>query len=356
MAMKKLNLLKAIMMMIFVVLSLCVKNATGQNYYVLTYEDNRHGSDYSVYLKSINLATHRVQDSLLLMETGCIYTPIPINLSVGENQYRLMFVTVGKYDKNTSIGISKLYWWIEGGNGNIDIIKRDSLIGVTPLIIHYRDESYIRLDVYDEVNKRQLINDGKYILDDSLRFVWLGPIDEHTRPGQIGNIQSFEFPRRINISNPFNIYYAYGPDNQFWAVRLNSTNSNVIESVELGCEGATSTIFAYHPMRDKLYRFCLNYENQSRFPDHVKNYGQNWIHPEVEIYNSETLTVSERNYLADFDSANYPGRENGLADVVGDYIVYYFSDFEWLGQFDPAMLFIFDTRTNQATWLRVGWR
>jgi hypothetical protein len=48
--------------------------------------------------------------------------------------------------------------------------------------------------------------------------------------------------------------------------------------------------------------------------------------------------------------------EIGECDNIGPYMVYYYFAQEDYRYFSPAMLFIFDTRTNEATWLRVGWR
>jgi len=54
--------------------------------------------------------------------------------------------------------------------------------------------------------------------------------------------------------------------------------------------------------------------------------------------------------------SGYIGSGYGPCERIGPYFIYYFFDGEDYRYFSPAMLFIFDTRTNQATWLRVGWR
>ena len=109
-------------------------------------------------------------------------------------------------------------------------------------------------------------------------------------------------------------------------------------------------------MTDKLYIFDLNYEYHIYEPEWEKLYGQDWITPEVYIYDPISLDLIECDTIADFPKNNFPGIEYGLADVVGNYIVVYFFDCELREGFLPAMLFIFDTRTNTARWLNVGWR
>jgi hypothetical protein len=60
--------------------------------------------------------------------------------------------------------------------------------------------------------------------------------------------------------------------------------------------------------------------------------------------------------IPDYPEGDFISGSYGPAELVGPYIVYYFGESNDLGQLYPAMLFIFDTRTNEATWLRVGWR
>jgi hypothetical protein len=104
-----------------------------------------------------------------------------------------------------------------------------------------------------------------------------------------------------------------------------------------------------------LYDFNLNYETyQNRW---VKRYGQGWIKNHVNIYDNRTFALLDSMPVPDYPKGDYIDGPFDVADIIGPYIVYYFFESE-SREFAvaPAMLFIFDTRTNQATWLRVGWR
>jgi hypothetical protein len=104
-----------------------------------------------------------------------------------------------------------------------------------------------------------------------------------------------------------------------------------------------------------LYIFNLNYE--IRFKNKiVKGYGQDWIESNVRVINLENFSLIDSIQVPDYPEGDYISGSSGVADVVGNYIVYYFGSSNDMEIFAPAMLFIFDTRTNQAAWLRVGWR
>jgi hypothetical protein len=159
----------------------------------------------------------------------------------------------------------------------------------------------------------------------------------------------------LNFPNPLNLYYSLN-NSRYWLIRINNGGSLVTDSLMAEDGSPSSAIFAYHPVTNKIYIFHLNFEQHGKFSELDKNYGDRWIQPQVLVYDPDTFQLMERHTITDFIPGNYPLVENGPADVIGDYIVYYFFDDEWMGKFNPAMLFIFDTRTNEATWLRVGWR
>lgn len=103
-----------------------------------------------------------------------------------------------------------------------------------------------------------------------------------------------------------------------------------------------------------LYDFNLNWEFYSKSLN--KSFDENRIASHVRIYNVADFALIDSFAVADYPRGDYPDQSFDVADVVGPYIVYYFFGREGLTRYAPAMLFIFDTRTNEATWLRVGWR
>ena len=82
----------------------------------------------------------------------------------------------------------------------------------------------------------------------------------------------------------------------------------------------------------------------------------------VKIYSARDLTLRDSIRIADppsdssCASMGYDVYDSNICAREGKYLIYFFSGFNGLERFVPALLFIFDTRTNEATWLRVGWR
>ncbi len=161
-----------------------------------------------------------------------------------------------------------------------------------------------------------------------------------------------------NEANPLEIAYGYVPPNNRWVIRLNNLHTIVIDSLLINNDTLATVIYAYHPITHKLYLFSLNYINHSRIPELERVYGQSWIKPKLRIFDPANFKLLETVPIPDCPPDNCPGRNSGgVAETIGDYIVYYFFHGEdSLLEYYPAMLFIFDTRTNEATWLRVGWR
>jgi len=103
-----------------------------------------------------------------------------------------------------------------------------------------------------------------------------------------------------------------------------------------------------------IYLFKINCNKINGYPGGEKLS----IDPSILVrYKALDLTL--------FDSTpiSYPPIEDGYASCewgdcrkVGQFLIHYFFEGEEPGYFSPAMLFIFDTRTNEARWLRVGWR
>ncbi|NLI16495.1 MAG: hypothetical protein GX409_09450 [candidate division Zixibacteria bacterium] len=322
-----------------------------------TYESNPSSNFNSIYLKLVDLQNSVIQDSLLLANEGTICTPTPIKLQVGDSIYYITILSKGEYDKNTAVGRGKVFWWITTISNRINLIKYDSLLDVSVVRLeNHLDKPYFSFGLQDQKNHLRLLEDGEYNLDSNLVFHKLNEISQFVGPNGLSSINAFSQFTQLATVDSSELFSAYGSDGKYWILRISNTNNLIIDSLRLFSDNPMSKIFVYHPARNILYCFFLNYVNYSQYPDINREYGQNWGIPIVIFYNPVTLNEIGRDTITDFSDGNYPGIEYNKAQIYGDYIVYYFSKSEGLNSFDPAMLFIFDTRTNEARWLRVGWR
>jgi len=340
----------------FTVLSISIL-AQAEYYYVVAYgQSSNRFEDRSVFLKRIDLDSAKITDSVMIAENGTIASVSPIQLSVESTEYLIGFVEKGIVAKNTGTGTPQVNYRIVKIDNTLSIVKTDSFVNCrTERLKQYQNDNSFFFGIENHDNQNSIFPVGKYILDNNLNFVFIEPLKNQYAPGTIEKFGDFEFLTPLGTPNPHNLYYAY-KDFGYWAVRLDSTRTTILDSICLELENRANSNFAYHLLRDKFYWFHINYEEHVGSPETNKNYGQDWIIPEVLVIDPSNFKSSEKYQIADFDSGSYPYNQRGPATVVGDYIVFYYFDIELREEFNLAPLFIFDTRTNTARWLNVGWR
>jgi hypothetical protein len=332
--------------------------AHSKNYQLCTYGDEDSAGARNALLKTIDLQTAIITDSVIISTCGYVPSKKPAIISLNGQRYLIAFSEDGGYNKNVCKRDYTVYYVIVKDSTTLSVMHRDSVFDAAiSQFKQYRGDSTFQYGLirYQDTSYTNLIPSGRFTLDNDFNFYRQNSMAPNSIPGRITLLGSFECLDRVNLPNNHNLYYSLDLNSNYWILRLSSAGL-LIDSLLVENISHASTIFAYHPGRDKIYCFYLNYEQHGKFKEYEKNYKQDWITPQVKIYDPGTLKLSDSIQIADFDSGNYPLGERGLADVVGDYIVYYFFEDEWIGSINPAVLFIFDTRTNEARWLRVGWR
>lgn len=357
MGLKSMSLLKVVLLIVSLTILCSPTMANGQLYYVLAYGDSIPESEGPVLLRCIDLNTAQILHTDTVSMGGYLYHHTPIRFERRSHKYLATFVQCGGgASKNTLPGRHRAYRFINEADSSIQIVRADSFIDTEILVKQYSNQTTFWLGMERSTNLGVSLPFDEYSINESFNIVRVRPNSAvPSKPGQLPDMGNFRFPTPVDSIGIPGLYYCRR-DFPIWLIRLNDQRNTLIDSVQLQDESKASAIFAYHPNRDKFYCFHLNYEYPCDDSALNKSYGQYWILPEVFIYNPATLTLLERIPIADFSSGNYPGYEDGLANIVGDFIVYYFFMEDDEHYYSPAMLFIFDTRTNQATWLRVGWR
>lgn len=335
---------------------ICPGSTFPQNYYVNCYEGTgERGELHDIYVKAVDLTVPSITSEIRINDKGYLLSKKPAIVDVNDRSYLISISEFGGFAKNSGpAGSYKVYYSVlTVDDQQLVIVKNDSIGGVMASPIRqYVDETGFRFGLRSDRDTMTVLPDGEYTLDNNLNFQMIRPISYSHEPNVIYNLAGHEYMTKVWNENNINIFYYSG----YWLARLANDLSIVLDSLYLINMQNGSGIFAYHPDRDKLYCFHLNYEFHGKFPQYEKDYDYNRIEPEVLIYDPYTFNLLENLPIVDYARGDYPGHENGLAEVVGDFIIYYFFEEDWWPIFAPAMLFIFDTRTNEATWLRVGWR
>lgn len=328
--------------------------ASGQPYFLNSYGDISDSGFRNVCLKAIDLENTLIRNNLILFNRGYIWRKTPYEFKIQNNPILLTLAESGEFAKNSDMNQNYVFYSISRfSNNSFSSMYVDSLADATiDLFQQFPIENGFRLRMKSSVDTTTILPAGLYRVNNSMHFSFIESINSLKQPGQLDSINGHDYLLELFNSGNRNLYYSF-EGGHLTICRVNNPRTRIEDSLAIYDKGR---IFAYHPGQDKIYRFNLNYEIHGKFPQYEKNYDDDRITPEVLIYDPVSFELLESHEIADYPPGNYPGPESGPADVAGDYIVYYFFEDDWMGKFAPAMLFIFDTRTNEASWLRVGWR
>ena len=190
---------------------------------------------------------------------------------------------------------------------------------------------------------------GDYLLDSRFKFLPHLQREENYSYGLYDSLGPFGYLKPVNIESGL---YRGSYLSRYYIIKTRIDRGRIIDTLYLNNTPYRTHLIA---LKDSIiYDFNLNWEIHTEYSQ--KDYGENWINSHVKLFNLSNFGLINTIPLVDYSPGNYPDGVFDKADVVGPYIVYYFFGREGLMKYAPAMLFIFDTRTNEATWLRVGWR
>jgi hypothetical protein len=193
---------------------------------------------------------------------------------------------------------------------------------------------------------------GRLGLDRARRLNIAEGQEYHFIDAEYPSIGGFRFFKRIRQSND-RLYWVVANSGVYLLI-LDLNQRSLIDSLNIGNNMDYSYLFAISSDDSLIYSFHVNSnvvggpEDQQKLiidPSFLMKYNSSTLHP------VDSIAIQ----YPSLDSG-YTFAELGLCDWVGPNLVYYFFLGEDYCYFSPAMLFIFDTRTNEATWLRVGWR
>ena len=334
--------------------------SSGQNYFVNTYENPSDSGLSNICIKSIDLESHSINSSLILSNRGVLKLKKPISITLNNHLYLITFSESGSGPAKNVIyeQQSKVHYSIYRVDDNdLLLVRSDSVVGaMIDELYQGPGEQGFRLGLRRFPDTTWIFPFGLYNINNNFIFRLQRRLEWDDEPGRIRGIGSFESLYKVPHDTNYRLYFTI-QNSQWWLVKLDEDWTGVSDSLQLRPSGGAATLFAFHPLRNKFYSLHVNFEFHTGEVDSVYKRRQDYyINPDVWIIDPATLEITEQHPIADYPEGEYPRKENGLADVVGDFIVYYFFKEDEFYRYDPAMLFIFDTRTNEATWLRVGWR
>jgi hypothetical protein len=318
-------------------------------YFTCSYQNNA----WDTYLKvsKFDLSRGALIDSVILPIGGEIATNTPICIN---NNRSLLFVAAndGEAAKNSNFKqrVECNYAIIDS---NLNVINESQLPGFTFLGIDNNMEEQSPMIRYSlERNHSFITMRGRLNITRSNQLRISDSVEYHEIDNEFPIIGNFQFFK--NFTGSANQLFWAIVSNGNYVLKLDVPARTLIDSLNVGNNLNYSHLLFYNEQDSIIYSFTIN-SNTLGGPEEQR---KNSIDPSYLIkYNANSFQKVD-SIIITYPSLDigYTGSEIGILDKVNSYLVYYFFAGEDYRYFSPAMLFIFDTRTNEATWLRVGWR
>ncbi len=337
------------------------QTAAEQYYYAVNAygENDSIGFPQPLKIVFVNLDTKLIAEEIIFGDQGELLNKKPLPIEHGSETLLVSAANAGCYCDNAVAGNHYLVVGIVNP-------RTMSLVYSYPdsnlFLAFFEKQPLNRVYLSGSTIHGQIENvNGDYILDLKYRFLLKTPrpIEYcyviHADIGPIQNIEPLDSNMLLYGGSYLNASYIIKTDSLKLGIqdtlRLIS-NSVVVDSLLPTSFPAFSHIIGFSDTI--IYDFNLNYEYYSKFLTKPRDLGR--IESHAMLYNLNTFRLLTSLPVADYPPEEYPDEAFDTADLVGPYFVYYFFGSQGLDIRAPAMLFIFDTRTNEATWLRVGWR
>jgi hypothetical protein len=294
----------------------------------------------------IDLDRKAITNEFSISNDGEIINMVPIQYVSFQDTLLITAITRDCYCKNTSVGEN---------NSTIIIINKTQKSLTRRLELSHTmitdfveiNSSQFYISGAKSENDQNIDLDGRYNLDNEFSVSRIQQENEDYYPNTINGIAQDNYAFRIND----NVFYTID-DGKYYLMRTDGSN-RVLSSLSLESIVSRNCIFG---SRDSMiYVFSLNYELHEN--GEIQNGNrQNWVTPNVRLYNQSDFSLLDSIVIHNYGEGESISGSRGIAKLIGPYMYFYFGESDDMNILYPAMLFIFDTRTNEATWLRVGWR
>ena len=328
-----------------VILVSTLRGQESNNYFTCSYK-SPYEDVTQIAIKKIDIDLKKVVDSVFVPLKGELTFAAPLKLQYKDKNYFVIFTAYGLMGKNTHPAYYEManYAVVNqdlklvnmGTLDSIFIYDKIDTLSPNPMIDYRYSWSESLYNIGGEIC---LDDNGKIYLIPAIRFY-----PESEDSVEIGGIKNtFKFTTNNN-----QLYWAL-PDSSVYIINVDRDTDKLNAITNVHVTEDYSYLFGLDG--DSLvYSFIINAnyvglnDTLSR-PSFVKIYRSD----DFALLDSVTIKMPPLKY-------GYVLNEYGSCDEIGPYLVYYYFSGEGMGIFSPAMLFIFDTRTYETTWLRVGWR
>lgn len=316
--------------------------------FVSGYGSSDSGMTNVIY--KIDLNNSQIADSIVLPICGEFFGQ-PVSIMFGGYQHLVPIIHRGIAGKNSpALGRCDAYYFLIN-RINFELLYYDSLPASQILRFGQVAGDTLRLVWMDESAEYQGIYEGYFTINpNDLHLLQASrrSYDMENEPHQ--EFHTFEDPMLVNKSDTLSHYWDLVNGSQVVLFSVDRAG-NVTNQIQLGSRNEASIVIGYDPHNDLIYSIVSRFQILSRYPAYTS---PDYIHNVVNLLSPADYSVI--NSISINPGGIYFSNEAGTAQYIDGLLVYYYSGWDDYRRFDPAYLFIFDTRTNEASWLRVGWR
>lgn len=347
--MKNRGTIKTLLVVFAVIVSFPTIWAQVANTYWLCSYVNSYPDSSNIQLQKIDLDRKQIVTSIRVPLRGEIDPKTPLLLKRDNHKYMVILTVNGVTGKNTNLlGNWITYYAVYDIMGNQ--LGVDSLLGTNLFDFRTLSGDSVGLTCVDRTRQGEPVLKAIMTMNSNAKITltFHGEEDDIISP----TIGRFKHYQRLFLNN--NRFFSHLGREGLYLLSLNTGNNTLLDSMKIDDSFKRSYLFGLSENDSNIYLFQLNY-NELGGPNSLNKSEMDSSY--LKIINSQTFTIRDSIYVPNppIDSG-YTFGELGTCDRVGPYFVYYFFQGEDYRYYSPAMLFIFDTRTNQATWLWVGWR
>lgn len=321
---------------------------TNHLYYVCSYENDIWNTN--ILVATINLDSKRISNSTSIPIRGELAFKKPLILSRDNQMFYIIITDDGLPAKDAELmNIETVRFAV--CDPSLNLLYLAELPGLT-ILDSYRDNNATGLKFTMRRGNSLLDYKGNIIIQDSNRIDIVNQepdIYDHSNYPVIGGFKYFEKIKETNDRIYWNT-----TNNGRYLLSLDIGNNRLIDSLNIESDKPYFNLFGMSDNDSLIYVFYMNSNNLSGPTDLLKT--------EIDPSYLKILRSADFSIIDSIDihypplDSGYAGGDTGPCDKVGPFFVYFDLNGESYGCFSPAMLFIFDTRTNEASWLRVGWR
>lgn len=332
-----------------IILNLLIMSNNSRSQFCFVNSYSFRDGAYSNAVYKIDIVNSQIVDSVFFAEKGEFTAKHPAEITFRNQKYLLSSFNSGQPAKNSVPGPYIVTHLNLLRYRNLNPIFQDSLmfsqvtkikeIGNDSLEIEWFADNQIGGGIYlSKFVFRSNLNRLEKITTIPLSQQSSITVGNYTDPVWITNFQDKDY--YWDIVDGANIVL-FKVDNNGVVMDETAIGDRTINNIAIGFNmELNKIIYIKTPFR------LLSYNPAYESPENI----------EAQIIYLSLADFSVENIIP-IDMGNaYCGYEVGKAFSYGSYTYYYYFSGDGYGQFDPAYLLIFDTRTNEATWLRVGWR